>query len=183
MAQNLEELIDLIVGFTSPVLPGGNKLGLLMEAGGGAVAGADVAEASGLEVPTLSAAVQEELTDKLRGIIPPFSHPRNPVDLVWVPEDKKVQPYLQCSRIMLREVDAVVMISYATYDNQAVEETASLRNEMGKPIFIVPGHPCESREEMSVLTRGGIPSFTIPERAVKALSAMVHYSDYLAQSQ
>lgn len=183
MAQNLEELIDLIVGFTSPVLPRGNRVGLLMEAGGGAVAGADVAEASGLEVPTLSMEAQKELADKLRGIVPPFSRMGNPVDLVWIPLGSKIQPYLQCSRIMLKEVDAVVMISYAIFDNQAVKETVSLRNEMGKPIYVVPGHPGESREGMSLLTRNGIPSFTIPERAVKVLSAMVHYSNYLAQDQ
>ena len=181
IARNLEELIDLITGFTCPVLPAGNKVGLLVEAGGGAVAGADAAEAQGLEVLTLSAEAQKELVDTLNGIIPPFSGPRNPVDLVWPPMDNPVQLFMQCLRIMLKEIDAVVMVSYAVYDDNFTEEVKSLREEMGKPIFIVPGHPTERRNGMSLLIKNGMPTFTIPERAIKTLSAMVQYSNYRRQ--
>jgi len=183
IAENLEELIDLVVGFTCPVLPRGNKIGLLVEAGGAAVAGADAADKLGLKVPTLSAEAQKELVDKLKGIIPPFPSPRNPVDLVWPSyDDKLVQLLRQCSQIMLKEVDTMVMVSYAVYDDYFAKEIRSLIDEMGKPIFIVPGHPNEYRDGMSLLTKNGIPSFTIPERAIKTLSAMVRYSNYRHQS-
>lgn len=35
------------------------------------------------------------------------------------------------------------------------------------------------REEMSLLTKNGIPSFTTPERAAKVLAAMVGYTNHL----
>ncbi|MFC1865035.1 acetate--CoA ligase family protein [Chloroflexota bacterium] len=181
-AQNLEELIDLAIGFTCPALPTGNKLGLLMEAGGGAVSGADAAEVVGLKVPTLSAKTQQELADKLRGVIPPFSSPRNPVDLVWTPADNGADIYLGCARIMLKEVDAAIVVAYADLNDYLAKEMTALRDEMGKPIFIIPGHPSENRTGMSLLTRNGIPSFTTPDRAVKTLSAMVRYSNYQQQS-
>ena len=180
-ARNLDELIDLTVGFTCPVLPKGNKVGLLVEAGGGAVAGADATEALGLEIPTLSGETQKELVDVLRGVIPPFSSPRNPVDLIWAPVDNAADIYLECIRIMLKDIDAVVVIAYADLDDYFTTELAKLRDNTGKPIFIIPGHSSEYRSKMSLLTRNGIPTFTIPERALKALSAMVDCSNYRHQ--
>jgi len=183
IAQNLEELIDLVVGFTCPVLPRGNKVGLLAEAGGGAVAGADVTEILGLKIPTLSAETQRELVNKLKGVIPPFSRPINPVDLVWAPIGSSDSLYLECTGIMLKDdIDAIVLVAYASLDDYFTAELVTLRDKMGKPIFIVPGHPGEHRDGMSLLTRNGIPSFTIPERAAKVLSAMVSYSNYRHQS-
>ncbi len=181
IARNLDELIDLAVGFTCPVLPRGNKIGLLVESGGGAVAGADAAEALGLEVPALSAKIQKELMDKLAGIIPPFSSPRNPVDIVWSPTEGAAQLYIQCSRIMLKAVDAIVIVCYADFDDTLITGIRDLRNETEKPIFIIPGHPGERRTGMSLLTKNGIPTFNIPERAIKTLSAMVRYSNYRNQ--
>jgi len=183
LARNLDELIDLVVGFTCPVLPRGNKVGLLMEAGGGAVAGADVAEGLGLKIPTLSAKTQRELVNRLKDVIPPFSHPINPVDLVWAPIGNADSLYLDCAAIMLKDaIDAIVLVAYASLDDYFNAELVTLRDKMGKPILIIPGHPGEHRDGMSRLTRKGIPSFTIPERAAKALSAMVHYSNYLSES-
>ena len=179
VARNLDELIDLAVGFSCPVLPTGNKVGLLVEAGGGAVAGADTTEALGLEIPTLSIKAQQELIDKLKGIIPPFSSPRNPVDIVWGPANNAVQLFMRCSRIILKEVDAIVVVSYAVYDEQSIKEVTNLRDEMRKPIFIIPGHVVGQRTGMDLLARNGVPTFNIPERALKVLSAMVRYSNYL----
>ena len=180
IARNLEELVDMMVGFTSPALPKGNRLGLLVEAGGGAVAGSDSAEALGFQLPVLSARTQQELVDTLTGVIPPFSGPRNPVDIVWTPATGGNQIYLQCSRIILKEVDSLMLISYANYNDDFAQGLAELRDQTGKPILVLPGHPSESRAGMSLLTRNGIPSFTIPERALKVLSAMLHHSNYLS---
>jgi len=182
IARNLEELLDMMVGFTCPVLPKGNKVGLLVEAGGGAVAASDTAEALGFELSTLSTEAQQELVDILKGIIPPFASPRNPVDIVWAPATDPGKVYLQCSRAILKEVDALLLINYLNYDELFAKEMARLRDEMEKLVLIIPGHPSEMREGMSLMTRNGIPTFTIPERALKVLSAMVRYSNYLHQA-
>ncbi|MFC1978167.1 hypothetical protein ACFLWS_07925, partial [Chloroflexota bacterium] len=182
-AENLEDLIDLIAGFTCPVLPKGNRVGLLVEAGGGAVSGGDAAETQGLEVPTLSAETQKELADKLRGVIPPFSSPRNPVDLVWAPAGDRGDIYLECARIMLKDdIDAAVVVAYADLGDYFTAELVNLRDNTGKPIFVIPGHSSEQRSGIGLLTKNGIPTFTIPERAIKTLSAMVRYSNYRRQS-
>jgi acyl-CoA synthetase (NDP forming) len=65
------------------------------------------------------------------------------------------------------------------FDELAVRELVALREEIGKPVFLIPGHVVESREGMSLLTKNGIPSFTTPERAAKVLAAMVGYTNHL----
>ncbi len=182
VARNLEELLDLAVGFTSPVLPAGNKAGLLVEAGGGAVASADAATSLGFEIPELSPRSQQALVDVLKGVIPPFSRPRNPVDIVWSPATDPNRIYLQCSRIILKEVHALVVMCYAELDSSFAEQLVALRNETGKPILFIPGHPTERKAGINLLTRNGIPTFTIPERALRALAAMLRYADYSRQS-
>jgi len=181
-ARDFDELMDLIIGFTCPYLPRGNKVGLLVGAGGGAVAGADIVEALGLEIPTLSVETQQELVDNLKDKLPPFSPPRNPVDLVWPIEDSRLQLSVKCSRIMLKEVDAIVMVNYENYDDYFVKEVRGVMDEMEKPILAVPAHPLVRRSGMGLLTKNGIPTFIIPERALKTLSAMVRYSNYRHQS-
>jgi len=177
VARNLDELIDLTVGFTCPVLPQGNKVGVLVEAGGEGVACADAAESLGLELSPLSKPTQEKLADSLKGLIPPFSIPTNPVDLIWPPVENRDELFLRCLEILLKEFDAVIMEIYI-YNEQFAQKVRGLVDRIGKPIFVVIEHPSEHSDWMSMLTRNGIPSFTIPDRAAKAMAAMVRYSDY-----
>lgn len=178
IARDLENLLELITGFTCPVLPKGNRVGLLVEAGGGAVAGSDAAESMGLTVPILSAEAQQELVDRLKDIIPPFATPKNPVDIVWAPTENPTQLFMDCSRIMLKEVDAIVILNYEVFDESFIKAITDLRDETGKPILVIPGHAAERRPGMSLLVKNGIPTFTIPETAMKILSAMLHYVNF-----
>jgi len=178
VAGNLEELIDLMVGFVSPVLPAGNTLGLLVEAGGGAVASADTADALGLRLPVLSEKTQRELADTMKPVLPPFAPPRNPVDIVWGPAGDRQGFLVKCSRAILREVDSLLMIDYGAFDDEFASALAALRDETGKTILIIPGHPLDDPEGMSRMTRHGIPAFTIPERALSTLAAMARCSRY-----
>jgi len=177
-ARNLDELIDLAVGFASPVLPQGNRLGLLVEAGGGAVAAADAATTLGFELPILTAETQQELKAILTDVIPPFASPRNPVDIVWGPPSDRGGFFVRCSRAIVKEVDTLLAINYGVYDDDFAEGMSRLRDEVRKTILVVPGHSSVSREGMSLLTRNGIPTFATPERALGTLAAMLRYSDY-----
>lgn len=178
IARNLEELLDLAVGFTCPVLPKGKRLGLLVEAGGGAVSGSDAAESLGLEIPVFPEQIQNELVARLTGAIPPFSRPRNPVDLVWSPATDAVKLYTDCMRIMMKAVDSILVVSYLNYDTELAKAAGALRDEMAEPIFMVPGHVAECRQGMGLLAKSGIPTFTLPDRAIKTLSALISYANY-----
>ncbi|MFC2059916.1 acetate--CoA ligase family protein [Chloroflexota bacterium] len=175
IARDLDDLIDLMVGFSSPVLPQGNRVGLLVEAGGGAVSGCDAAETMGLYIPQLSAQAQNDIAATLKGIIPPFATPLNPVDVVWAPAQNATPLFVNCARVMLRELDAIVILNYLNYDEDFAKAMTGVRNEAGKPIMVIPGHMAEQRSGMALLTRKGIPAFATPGRVMKVLSAMVKY--------
>ncbi|OGO40162.1 MAG: hypothetical protein A2147_11095 [Chloroflexi bacterium RBG_16_57_8] len=174
-AHDLDELLDLMVGFSSPVYPEGKRLAILCESGGGAVSSSDTAESNGLEVPLLSVEGQGQMVQTLTGIIPPFATPRNPVDIVWGPADNPARLFVACGRIMLREMDAAVMLNYQRFDESLAAQMAALRDEMAKPIFIVPGYVTHNRPGMAVLTSKGVPAFETPARAVRVLAEVVRW--------
>ncbi len=175
-AHDLDELMDLMVGFSCPVYPKGKRVALLCESGGGAVSGSDAAEKHGLELPLLSPETQRKLVDVLTGRVPPFAPPRNPVDLVWGPIDDPAGLFTACGRLMLAETDAAVMLNYQKFDQSLSEKMASLRDETGKPIFIVPGYVTLNRPGMALMTSDGLPTFETPSRALKVLAEVVRYS-------
>jgi len=179
ITQGLEELIDLMVGFNTPVLSHGNRIGLLVEAGGGAVSGCDAAETLGLKIPQLSQDAQREITAVLQGIIPPFAAPRNPVDIVWSPAQNAIPLFVKCSQIMLRETDSLVLLNYLNYNEAFAAAMSDVRDRAGKPVMVIPGHIGERRQGMALLTRYGIPAFATPERVMKVLAAMAKYSNFV----
>jgi acyl-CoA synthetase (NDP forming) len=183
IAHNLEELVELAIGFTCPALPDGNRLGVVVEAGGGGVATADAHKSLGLEMPILSAAAQKELTDTLHGSVVALPNLRNPVDIVWPLNWATGWATLKCLRIVLKEVDAALAIDYAPLNERLAKKIAALRDETGKPIIIIPGDSIEQKRGMSVMVRKGVPSFAIPELALKVLAAMVRYADNRRHSQ
>ena len=179
-AQSIEELLDLAVAFSSPYLPTGNEVGLLIEAGGGAVASADACAKAGLNVSPLPEEVQQKLRDFLKDKIPPSPSLKNPVDLVWVPFNEAPLIWTTCLEIMSQAVDSCLMICYAfLHDEWFMSRLESIRDQVKKPIVVVPGNPIDQRQGMNLVARRGIPSFTMPENAIKAISALTQRSKYL----
>ena len=177
IAHNLEDLIDLAIGFTCPVLPDGNRLGVVVEAGGGGVATADTHEALGLEMPVLSKASQKELTNILDDSVVALPNLLNPVDIVWPLNWATGWATLKCLRVVLKEVDAALAIDYAPLNERLAVKIAALRDETKKPIIIIPGDSIEQKRGMGRLVRKGVPSFAIPERGLRVLAAMVRYAN------
>lgn len=179
-AESLEGLIDLAVAFSCPYLPSGNEVGLLIEAGGGAVASADACARAGLKISPLPEDVQQRLRAFLDGKIPPSPSLKNPVDLVWAPLSEASAIYATCLEIMAQAVDACLTICYAFIkDEWFLSRLVSIRDQVKKPIIIVPGNSIDQREGMSLATRRGIPTYTMPENAVRALAALTQRAEYL----
>ncbi len=175
VVRDLDELMDMMAGFSCPVAPQGNRVAVLCESGGGAVAAGDTAEACGLEIPTLTEASQQKLIDILTGKIPPFAAPRNPVDIVWGPADNPGALFTGCGRVMLSETDSAVMLDYQKFDEKFAQQLSELRDSTGKPVFIVPGYLTFARSGMAVMTSRGIPAFSTPAKALRVLSEVVGY--------
>ncbi len=175
---SIEELVDLMAVLTCPFLPQGNRIGVLAESGGGGVAVADSANEFGLAIPTLSEARQQELFKRLHGLIPPFSMPKNPVDLVWPPMENRVKILVDCAEIILQETDSLIILDYAVFGPEYVREMVALRDRVRKPVLLAPCFPAKRQKDLEKMTKKGVPSFTIPERAVQALARAVAYTAY-----
>lgn len=179
-AQSLEDLLDLAIAFSSPYLPRGNEVGLLIEAGGGAVASADACARAGLNISPLPEEVQQKLRGFLKDKIPPSGSLKNPVDLVWAPFNESTHIYATCLEIMAPVVDSCLVITYASLEDEwFISRLESIRNQVKKPVVIVPGHSLEQQHGMNLMAKRGIPSFAMPESAVKAISALTQRSRYL----
>ncbi len=179
-ALSLEELMDLAVAFSCPHLPKGNEVGMLIEAGGGAVASSDACAKAGLSVSPLPKDVQQKLRGFLKGKIPPSPSLANPVDLVWPPFSEAPSIFATCLEIMAQAVDSCLMICYVPiHDERFLSRLESIRDQAKMPIIFIPGNPIDQREGMSLATRRGIPAYTMPENAVRAISALTQRAKYL----
>jgi len=186
MAQGAEELLDITMAFRCPYLPKGNKVGIIVGAGGAGVAASDACEMLGLKVVNLPEEDKLELKDLLRGVIPPFSGVSNPVDLVWLPFGQAASIHPQMIEIMSKTVDAFMIFDYDAFATISREifaedyrsEMLKAREKVKKPIVFVPPHP--SRDlDISLWTKNGLPVYPTPERAAKALSALARRHDFL----
>jgi acyl-CoA synthetase (NDP forming) len=179
-ANGLEELLDMAVAFNATYLPKGREVGLLIEAGGGAVAISDACAAERLNIPPLPNGVRKQLREFLEDRVPPSPARGNPVDLVWVPFVDATEIFATCLEIMARSVDSCLIICYYFIEDEAfLSRLEGIRDRYRKPIIIVPGNTIDQRRGMSLAVRRGIPTYDMPENAVKALAAMTRRAEYL----
>ncbi len=181
-AVGIEDLMDGLVAFQSPLLPKGRRVGILVDTGGIGVAACDACEVTGLEIPQLPINVQQELRDYLKKILPPFAGIANPVDLVWAPVGMEEAIYSRTMEIMAPWVDAFIVGFYPSQDPEGLARLlAEQRDRFQKPIFSVPPYGHVMQPFMRLSTRLGVPSFDSMERAVRALRRLVRRAEWLGQ--
>jgi acyl-CoA synthetase (NDP forming) len=75
---SIEEMIHLLQALTGTVMPKGNRLCLVTNAGGPAIMAADAADGHGLQIATLA----DETKKAMRKVLPPEASVENPVDMI-----------------------------------------------------------------------------------------------------
>lgn len=179
-AFGMEDIIDLAVAFSCPVLPTGNDLGLLIEAGGGAVASSDAAAKAELRIKPFSAGLQAKLAAYLKDKVPPSNNRKNPVDLVWAPIGGASKVYSDCLEMIMPEVDACLVITYAFIQEEWFrQQLVALRDRQGKPIVLIAGNPPDQVDGMLSAAMDGLPTYLMPDNAVRCLGAMAKRAEYL----
>jgi acetate---CoA ligase (ADP-forming) len=104
-AQSTEELIDLVKTFTLLKPPPGDRLGVVSLGGGWGVATTDAAALRGLNLPSLS----PELLNQLNPLLPPFWSRQNPLDLAGTTNRRS---HIEVLRTLVAsdEMDAVIAL-------------------------------------------------------------------------
>jgi len=184
-AYHFEELLDMAVAFSHPPYPKGRRVGIIAEAGGGAISASDACEALGLEVKRFSPGLQDRLRDFLKNYLPPFSGTTNPLDVVWLPRPFALDITEKCMELVASEVDAIIIMTYLPFAAPEtrpsyIERVKRLRARFQVPVYVVPPYASRGAEGMKDLTASGIPAFPSFERAARVTDAASRYARIIA---
>jgi len=181
-AYGMEQLIDLAVAFSCPVMPPGRDIGLLIEAGGGAVASSDACTREGLNIRPFPADIQNKLAEYLKDKVPPSKNRKNPVDLVWAPIGGAAKVYVDCLEMIMPHVDSCLVITYAfLQDAWFRQKLVELRDRLKKPIVLIPANPPDQLDGLIMAAMDGIPTYVMPDNAIRCIGAMVRRAERMKQ--
>jgi|Deesub1362B_J571_1020462.scaffolds.fasta_scaffold00173_5 acetyl coenzyme A synthetase (ADP forming)-like protein len=172
-AESLEHMFDVIRAFQRQPLPKGDRVAIVSNGGGFGVVCADAIELNGLKVARFT----EETYEYLRNRFPPHYGITNPIDLTG---DGDKDDFKDAMEAVLKDenVDAVILgiiWQGVVLEDEVVEVLAKVVKKYDKPVLgSSPGGEFSSMMSEK-FNRLGIPHYPIPERAIKALSAMVSY--------
>jgi acetyl coenzyme A synthetase (ADP forming)-like protein len=179
-ADSVQELFDVAMAFEDQPTPAGGRVAIVTNAGGPGIIIADACESEGLEVVELSADTQS----RLRDTFPAEASVRNPVDMIASATSESYRIALEAV-LADPNVDAAIAAFVPPLGVRQVDVATSIveafrtREPRDKPLLAVlmgrQGLP-EGRAE---LHEAGVPAYTFPESAARALAAMVRYRRWL----
>jgi len=168
----IEEALSALRVLQRGVLPSGNRVVILTNAGGAGIIAADACERLGIDVPELSKDVQT----RLREFLPPEAGYGNPVDMIATAGSSD---YEQALATTLPSVDAAIVIFRPpmVYNEPVKNVADGILRVLGK----IPDKPilvCTlSRSDMvaplvACLQEEWIPSYVMPETVVSAVDVL-----------
>ncbi len=175
-AEGFDELMDETMSFALQPIPKGNRIAIITNAGGPGALCADALENIGLKVATITPSIAAELKKKL----PAAASVGNPIDVLGDAEPARYEAALDAAQ-QDPEVDALIVILTPQAMTLPLETAEAIArcNRGVKPILAVWMGGTDVAPGCRKLVEKGIPDFPSPERAVKALKAMVDYNAWL----
>ncbi len=173
-AETMEELFDLALGFSMQPVPRDGRLLILTNAGGPGILAADIAERLGIRLAELSESTRGKILPK----VPPTASLGNPVDIIG---DARADRYRNVLSALADDdsIDMVLVLltpQAMTEPEETARATVSALAGTGKAVYAsFLGGPAVA-ESRRILNAGGIPSYIVPERAVRTAHAMLRYS-------
>ncbi|MCS7185800.1 MAG: acetate--CoA ligase [Armatimonadetes bacterium] len=176
-ADTVEDLFEYAIAFANQPLPSGKRTVIITNAGGPGIMATDACVRYGLELAQLSEQTLEQLREKL----PPHASLQNPIDLIGDAQHDRYEAALDA---VLEDpnTDAIIVLltpqAMTDIENIAhVIVQASKRKS--KPILACFMGLVDISAGVKILKENGVPSYSFPEDAVRALSAMVRYVDWV----
>ena len=173
-ASDFESLFDFATSLLMQPLPKGNKVAIITNAGGPGIMAADTAERLGFSISRLS----KETSEFLKKSLPPSASAVNPIDVLGDASPDRYSLAIQAAQ-KDDSIDAIVVILTPQAMTEPLEtasaiiECAQIRT---KPLLMSFMGGKDVRPGRELLTEKYLPDFESPERAVKALRAMLDYS-------
>jgi len=182
-ARNIEELFDF--GRALALQPPGDSTNaaVLTNAGGPGIMAADALEESGLKVDRFPERLVLKFSEfKAKGLLLPVLSGYNPLDLTAEATGKMFE--LALSTILEdQEIGGAVVIAShhaPTILDDAVEMISETVRKHRKPVTVCDIGGTEMATTMrAAFEKRGVPSYKVPERAARALWALISYGSYL----
>ena len=169
------ELIQAAAAFATQPIPKGNRVGLITNTGGPAVIATDILVGAGLDIPPLSDKTESVLKESLF----PEASVNNPVDVLAT---GNAAHYRACMDAMNADdnYDALY-INFVTpffVDTDSIaKEIAAVNQQAIKPMVCnLMTDKAQWTETVKILKDGGVPSFSLPGEAARAMTALTRYS-------
>lgn len=168
------ELCQAAAAFAAQPIPSGNRVGIITNTGGPAVIATDVLVDAGMQIPTLSEKAMTELKGKLFAEAA-FS---NPVDVLATADGGHFRAAMD---VMMAEdqIDSLY-INFVTpffVDTEKIaHQIAEVNRQRKKPIVCnLMTDPRQWMGTVDILKSGGIPCYSFPSTAARALAALSRY--------
>lgn len=180
MVDSSQEFVDAAKALLLCPLPRGKGVAIITGQAGPGILATDCCEPNGLTLARFSPRTQSRLCE----LLPPLSIRTNPVDMGpawfdWKTCIKVVEAVLEDEN-----VDALVLCAvYASLNEVLLRELCPLLKGLhqGKPVIVCfPSPPTAWEAERRGIESYGVPVYSTPERAVKALSALVRRQEIVA---
>ncbi|MGB9906161.1 MAG: GNAT family N-acetyltransferase [Candidatus Saccharicenans sp.] len=168
------EMFDVAELIGRHKIPKGPSLAIVTNAGGPGVMASDALIENGGELARLSPKILEFLDQNLP---PAWSH-RNPVDVLGDAKSKTVAKAVQAV-LQDEGVDAVLLIitpQAMTNPPGIAKEIIPIASESKKPVLVAFLGGPSMREANRLLNEAGIPTYSMPEQAVRAFMVLVNYA-------
>jgi acyl-CoA synthetase (NDP forming)/RimJ/RimL family protein N-acetyltransferase len=173
-AGTVGELFDVAALLSGQPLPGGDRVGIVTNAGGPGIACADACEAAGLSVGPLPTKTRRRLGRRL----PLEAATANPVDMVAPASADDYRAVLE-TLADDASVDAIVaifvppLVTRALDVAEAVRAASAATRAAGKPLLAV----WMAQDDAALATLAGdVPAYGTPEEAIRALAHAVAYA-------
>jgi len=176
-ADTVEDLFEYAIAFANQPLPNGRRTVIITNAGGPGIMATDACVRYGLELAQLNEKTLEQLRQKL----PPHASLLNPIDLIGDAQHDRYEAALDAV-LDDPNVDAVIVL----LTPQAMTDIENIANvivqkskQRVKPILACFMGLVDISAGVNILKENGVPCYSFPEDAVRALAAMVKYVDWI----
>jgi acetyltransferase len=169
------ELIQAAAAFATQPIPDGNRVGIITNTGGPAVIATDVMVAAGLTLPPLSEKTEAVLKETLFA----EASVANPIDVLAT---GTAAHYRACLDAMMADDNFdCVYVNFVTpffVDNESIaREIVAVNQKKIKPMVCnLMTNRQEWTEVVRILKEGGVPCFSLPGEAARAMVGLVNYS-------
>ncbi|MBU0953666.1 MAG: CoA-binding protein [Nanoarchaeota archaeon] len=173
-ADDIEQLFDYARLLSKDMLPEGNRIQIITDGGGFGVLAVDWAVKTGLQLAQLS----PKSVATLKKVLPHYAVIGNPIDLVG---DASAERYREAINATLDDenIDVVVVIALLqvpTLTAEIADVVASAADQKKKPLIVISAGGDFSETIKKSMEEFGVPTFSYPERALEAVSALVKFS-------